>query len=150
MFKFFIALTLIIGMIITYNFFNPPRSAMELSVPIHTLKRLGFNEGDLSFMLSDDSSCNNKFSKNNHNYTVMFGDWRNRSVLKKHVTLYLTWQDILQITDEIHLCIRFKEKWEAVWKGKFSLKGTLNLYMTHMRFFCNKKNSSSKWECKVE
>ncbi len=147
MLKVFISLILIIAMVAIYNLYNPPRSSMELSVPVHTLKKLGLNEYDLSFMLSDDSSCNNKFSEHNHNYTVMFGNRMDRKIWNQHVTLYLTWQDILQITDEIHLCIRFKDEWETVWKGNFSLKGALNLYIMHKSFFCNKENSFSKWEC---
>jgi len=70
-----------------------------------------------------------------------------RKIWSQHVTLYLSWKDILQITDEINLCIRFKDKWEPVWKGRFRLKGSFNLYVTHKTFFCNKKNSKSKWEC---
>ena len=118
---------------------------MELSVPVQTLKRLGLNEYDLSFMLSDNSNCNHNVGR--HNYTVMFGNRMDRKIWNQHVTLYLTWQDILQVTDEIHLCLRFKDEKEPVWKGKFNLMGTLNLYIMHKSFFCNKKNNFSKWEC---
>ena len=49
--KFLFALTLITGMIVIYKLYNPPRSGAELLVPVHTLERLGFNEGDLFFMM---------------------------------------------------------------------------------------------------
>ena len=135
-------------MLIAYNWFNPPRTLMKLIVPSHALERLRSNDGDLFFMLSADNSCEHEFS--NHNYTVMFGregKWRDVRVRTKHVTLYPTWQEIWQMKDKIHLCIRFKNQWTPVWKGRFSLKGTLNLYVAHMNFFCNKKDISSEWEC---
>lgn len=146
--KFAYVLTVIAALLVTYNLYNPPRTAMLLLVPSHALERLGYNDGDLSFMLSADSGCKHKFSK--HNYTVMFrheGNWRDVKVWTQHVTLYPTWQEIWQIKDEIHLCIRFKDQWASVWKGKFSLKGTFNLYVAHKNFFCNKENITSEWEC---
>jgi hypothetical protein len=117
-------------------------------VPLHALERIGFNEGDLSFMLSDNNSCKQRFSK--HNYTVMFGNekiWDDVRLWSQSVTLYSTWQEIGQMKDEILLCIRFKDEWEPVWKGKFSLKGTWDLYIAHRSFFCNKNDLLSKWEC---
>ena len=143
-----ISIIVVAGIFVIYNFYNPPRPRMILFVPVHTLERLGFNDGDLSFRLSDNNSCKNRFGK--HNYTAMFGhegNWKDVRVWSQHVTLYLTWQEIWQITDEIHLCIWFKDEWEPVWKGKFSLKGTWDLYVAHKDFFCNRSNLSSKWEC---
>lgn len=145
MLRFFIPLILIIGMVVIYNLYNPPRSAMELSVPVHTLKKLRFNDDDLSFMLSDNSSCNNHVG--DHNYVVVFGNRMDRKIWNQPVALYLTWQEIFQITDQVYLCIQFKNEMEPVWKGKFNLMGMFNLYIMHKSFFCNKKNSFSKWEC---
>ena len=137
---------------VIYNFYNPPRPKMMLSLPVHTLERLGYNDGDLSLMLSDSDSCENEFSE--HNYAVMFdheANWKDERkdvrLWQQYVTLYPTWPEIFQITEEINLCIRFKNEWEVVWKGSFSLKGTLDLYVAYNRFFCNRNNLSSKWEC---
>ena len=133
---------------VIYNFFNPPRTSMTLLVPAHALERLGYNEGDLSLKLSANSSCDQKFGK--HIYTVMFdheGNWRDVRVWSQHVTLYPTWNEIWQIKDEIQLCIRFKDQWEPVWKGVFNLRGTLNYYISHKHFFCNRENIASNWEC---
>ena len=149
--KFLLTLTSVLVVaciIVIYNFYNPPRSRMTLLVPVHTLERLGFNEGDLSFMLSDNSGCEQRYSK--HNFTVMSGNegnWNDVPVWSQHVTLYLTWQEIWQITDEIQLCIRFKNQWESVWNGEFSLKATWDLYVAQKSFICNRKDLSSKWEC---
>ena len=151
---FLYSLALIISMFITYNLFNPPISVITLNMPTHTLVRLGHNEGspykksDLLFMLSANNSCKKELSR--HSYANMFRDynnWRNDRLWSQSVVLYPTWQDIWILTDEMHLCIRFKDKWESVWQGKFKLKGSLNLYLTHKTFYCNKKNSTSKWEC---
>ena len=129
-------------MIVIYKLYNPPVSGALLLIPIHTLERLGFHEGDLHFMLSADNSCKHKFS--NHNYTVMSGNegnWGGVRVWNQHVTLYLSWQDALQIENEIHLCIKFKDKWESAWKGNYKLP------TPYKSFFCNKENNLSKWEC---
>ncbi len=122
---------------------SPPRSGINFVVPVHTLERLGFNEGDLFFMLSRDDSCEQEFS--DHNYTVMFGkhegDWEDVRVWTQHVTLYLTREEARQIEEEVHLCIRFKDEWEPAWKGNYTLP------IAYKSFFCNKEDSSSKWEC---
>ena len=122
---------------------SPPRSGIKFVVPVHTLERLGFNEGDLFFMLSEDSSCQQEFS--NHNYTAMFGqhegNWDDVRVWTQHVTLYLTRKEARQIQNEVHLCIRFKEEWEPAWKGSYDLP------IAYKSFFCNKENNASVWEC---
>jgi hypothetical protein len=133
---------LILTLIVTITSCSPPRSGIKFVVPVHTLERLGFNEGDLYPMLSADSSCKHEFS--NHNYTVMFGhegNYGDARVWSQHVTLYLTRQEARQIEDEVHLCILFKEKREPAWKGNY------NLPIAYKSFFCNKENRSSKWEC---
>jgi len=148
MLKILYALILIVGIFIVYNFFNPPRSAMVLYVPVSTLDRLGIKDNEIKFMLSPDNSCKHELS--DHNYTVMFGNvgnWGDIKVWAQHVTLYLTWRDIWKITDKTFLCIQSKGSWEAAWEGSFSLKGSFNLYVTHMFYFCNKNSNSSKWEC---
>jgi hypothetical protein len=61
---------------------------MILFMPSHALERLGFNDGDLLFMLSDDSSCKHQFSE--HNYTVMFDHeavWRDIKSVESHMLL---------------------------------------------------------------
>lgn len=122
---------------------SPPRSGIKFVVPVHTLERLGYNEGDLFFMLSDDSNCKQEFTE--HNYTVMFGqhegNWQDVRVWTQHVTLYLTHKDARQIEEEVYLCIQFKGKWEPAWKGSY------NLPIAAKSFFCNKENHSSMWEC---
>ena len=122
---------------------DPPRTGINFTVPVHTLERLGFNEGDLFIMLSEDSSCEHEFSQ--HNYTVMFGkhegDWRDVRVWSRHVSLYLTREDARQIENEVYLCIRFKGKWEPAWKGSYKLP------IAYKSFYCNKKYYSSRWEC---
>ena len=133
---------------LTLTFFiascESPRSGINFIVPVHTLKRLGFNDGDLNFRLSPDSSCKHEFS--NHNYTVMFGNegnWNGIRVWTQHATLYLTRRDARRIQDEVHYSIRFKEKWDAAWKGNY------NLPLAYKSFICNKENKSAMWECFV-
>ena len=154
MLKFLYSLILIAGLFIIYNFFNPPSPIISLNIPTHALVRLGHDEGspniksDLFFMLSADNSCKKELSS--HNYIDMFrpyNNWSNDRLWRQLVVLYPTWQDIWQLTDNAHLCIRFKDKWEPVWQGKLTLRGSFNLNLTHKEFYCNKENSKSKWEC---
>lgn len=130
-------LIFIIGTYVTYNFYNPPRSAISLSVPVQTLKRLGFNNGDLPFKLSGNISCNNTVGS--QNFVMMFGNRMEREIWNQNVILYLAWKDILQITEEVYLCLPFKGKLEPVWTGRFNLLGTFNLYIMHKSFFVTKR-----------
>lgn len=151
--KVFYVLIFIVGTFAVYNLSNPPRSAMRLIVPVHTLEKLGINAQDINarqfFMLSAEDSCVHEFSE--QNYTVMFnqnvGNWRDIKVWTQHVTLYFTWKDIWKIKEQIFLCINSQNRWEPAWKGKFSLTGVFNIYVAHMDFFCDKKDKTSKWEC---
>ena len=122
---------------------NVTRPGAYLFVPLNTLKRLESDGSDLSFMLSKDISCKQKFSKQNH--IAMFA-WQPviEGVGKLHpkgLVVYLSGRESKQIMNEIHLCIQLNGIWEAAWKGRYSLD------IKNQNFYCTKKNNSSKWEC---